>query len=178
MSTNRPSRRPLWWLSCLLVGGLLLACSSDDDDKADADPVGPGPSDNGDNPVGSLDTAVFAQINSAIEQAVGLLFLGGGTVPGDGGGQIVVDGSTFTFDQFSPDGTLELDGQLTMNLLAAPITVTGTIDFLGAGEDGDEGGQMIVDMTLDATTSPPTYGGTVTIGDEVLNVQDLLAASE
>ena len=48
----------------------------------------------------------------------------------------------------------------------------------GAGEEGGDAGQMVVDMTLDATTTPPTYGGTVTIGGEVYEVQDLLAASE
>ena len=34
----------------------------------------------------------------------------------------------------------------------------------GAGEEGGDAGQMVVDMTLDATTTTPTYGGTVTIG--------------
>jgi hypothetical protein len=64
-------------LCCFLA--FALACNDDDkgDSDADANPVGPG-TDGEEN----TDAAVFAEIGAAFEQAVGLLFVGGGAVPG------------------------------------------------------------------------------------------------
>ena len=38
-------------------------------------------------------------------------------------------------------------------------------------QDGVEG-PIIVDMTVDASTDPPTYGGTITVNGEVIHVSE------
>lgn len=160
--TRRSSQRTSIWFS-LLVTALFLACSGDDD-KGDENVMGPD-----DGEVVALDTAVLAELNAAVEQAIGLLFLGGGTVPGAGGGQIVVEGGSFRFEQYSPDGEFFLDGTLVMNLLATPVTVKGDMTF----RDGETEGPVMVDMTIDASTDPITYGGTIVLDGEVIDLATL-----
>ncbi len=139
---------------------LLLSCNSDDD-AAEENVIGP------DSSAGvSLDDDVLEEMYAAVEQAIGLLVVGGGTVDGAGGGQIVVAGSTFRFAEYSPDGLFLLDGELTMNLLASPITVQGEMTF----RDPQRQGPIVVDMTIDIGTDPITYGGTVTVAGEVIDV--------
>jgi hypothetical protein len=117
-----------------------------------------------------LDPAVpWEFIIVSVERAIGLLFIGGGTAPGVGGGQIVVSGSTFVFEQYSPDGVFFLDGQLTMDLLASPITVKGSPSF--RNEQGEA--PIVVDMTIDASTDPITYGGTITFDGVAIDLATL-----
>jgi len=99
--TRISSQRISIWLP-LLAAGLFLACSGDDD-KGDDNVMGP---ENDEGVV--LDSAVLAQLNAGVEQAVGLLYLGGGNVAGAGGGQIVVEGASFRFEEYSPDGNFFL----------------------------------------------------------------------
>ena len=156
-------RAPVWLLA---LAALCYACS--DDNGKDEDTVtGPDLGDVGGEV--SLDAAVIAEMNAAVEKAIGLLFVGGGTVPGAGGGQIVVAGSTFAFEEYSPDGVFFLDGQLTMDLLAAPITVKGNLAFRGAAGEGP----IVVDMTIDASTDPVTYGGTVIVNGAPIDLTGL-----
>jgi len=68
------SRRASAWLVAVALAGLLCSCKSDDDGGED-NVIGP-ESQN----VTSLDDAVLAEMSAAIEQAIGLLFVGGGTV--------------------------------------------------------------------------------------------------
>lgn len=159
-------RFPATWhtLSCLLIVVMLAAACNDDDDGPSETVTGPD--------LGTelpLDAAVLAELNSAVEKAIGLLFVGGGTVPGADSGQITVTGSTFVFEQYSPDGVFVLDGQLVMDLLVAPITVKGDMSFV----NGELEGPIVVDMTLDASTDPVTYGGTVTVAGEVIDVSTI-----
>ena len=154
-------RTPVW---ILVLATLLFACNDSDDGAADDSVTGP---DLGD--AVSLDAAVVAEMNTAVEKAIGLLFVGGGTVEGAGGGQIVVTGSTFRFEQYSPDAVFFLDGQQTMDLLVSPITVKGDLAF----RDAAGAGPIVVDMTIDASTDPVTYGGTIAINGVVINVADL-----
>ncbi len=154
-------RSPVWVLA---LATLFFACNDSDDGAADDSVTGP---DLGDEV--SLDAAVVAEMNSAVEKAIALLFVGGGTVEGAGGGQIVVTGSTFRFEQYSPDAVFFLDGQLTMDLLASPITVKGDLAF----RDAESEGPIVVDMTIDASTDPVTYGGTIVINGVMIDVADL-----
>ena len=74
------SRRASAWLVAVALAGLLYSCKSDDGGEDNV--IGP-ESQN----VTSLDDAVLAEMSAAIEQAIGLLFVGGDTVAGGGGGQ-------------------------------------------------------------------------------------------
>jgi hypothetical protein len=154
------SRRASGWLVAVALAGLLCSCKSDDDGGED-NVIGP-ESQN----VTSLDDAVLAEMSAAIEQAIGLLFVGGGTVAGGGGGQIVVEGNIFRFEEYSSDGLFYVDGELVMDLLASPITVKGDLAF----RDGEREGPIVVDVTIDLSTSPVSYGGTITVDREAIDV--------
>ncbi len=75
------SRRASAWLVAVALAGLLCSYKSDDDGGED-NVIGPESRN-----VTSLDDAVLAERSAAIEQAIGLLFVGGDTVAGGGGGQ-------------------------------------------------------------------------------------------
>lgn len=81
----------------------------------------------------------------------------------------VVEGNIFRFEEYSPDGLFFVDGELTMDLLASPITVKGDLAF----RDGEREGPIVVDVTVDLSTSPVSYGGTITVDGEAIDVASL-----
>ena len=81
----------------------------------------------------------------------------------------VVEGNIFRFEEYSPDGLFFVDGELTMDLLASPITVKGDLSF----RDGERAGPIVVDVTIDLSTSPVSYGGTITVDGEAIDVASL-----
>ncbi|MEE2831922.1 MAG: hypothetical protein VYD18_06140 [Candidatus Latescibacterota bacterium] len=56
-----------------------------------------------------------------------------------------------------------------MDLLASPITVKGDLAF----RDGEREGPIVVDVTIDLSTSPVSYGGTITVDGEAIDVASL-----
>jgi hypothetical protein len=142
------SRRASAWLVTVALPGLLCSCKSDDDGGED-NVIGP-ESQN----VTSLDDAVLAEMSAAIGQAIG---------------QIVVEGNISRFEEYSPDGLFFVDGELTMDLLASPITVKGDLAF----RDGEREGPIVVGVTIDLSTSPVSYGGTITVDGEAIDVASL-----
>jgi acetylornithine deacetylase/succinyl-diaminopimelate desuccinylase-like protein len=107
-------------------------------------------------------------MEQALTKSVALIFTGGGAVQGAGGGQVLVEGTSFIFQDYSPDGELIIGGQLDMELLASPVTLKGTIQLSGSMEF-----EVVVDMTIDVTQDPFTYGGTLTVDEEVFDVTEL-----
>ncbi|MBT3343641.1 MAG: hypothetical protein HN712_30055 [Gemmatimonadetes bacterium] len=149
------SRTLMFCLACA-VG---LAGCGDDDSKEDETPTGPDLSAN---------QELLVEMQNALEKAVALIFTGGGSVPGAGGGQVVVEGTSFIFQEYSPDGELMIDGQLDLNILASPVTLKGTIELTGSMEY-----PVIVDMTIDVRQEPFLYGGTLTVDGEIYDVAEL-----
>ena len=111
---------------------------------------------------------LLAEMEVALGKSVALIFTGGGSVPGPGGGQVLVEGTSFIFQQYSPDGELVIDGQLDLNVLASPVTLKGTIQLAGSMEL-----EALVDMTINILDEPMTYGGTLTVDGEVFDVAEL-----
>ena len=56
-----------------------------------------------------------------------------------------------------------------MGLLASPITVKGDLAF----RDGKREGPIVVDVTIDLSTSSVSYGGTITVDWEAIDVASL-----
>ena len=56
-----------------------------------------------------------------------------------------------------------------MDLLASPITVKGNLAF----RDGEREGPIVVDVTVGLSTSPVSYGGTITVDGEAIDVASL-----
>ena len=79
-----------------------------------------------------------------------------------------------TLVNFSPDGTLYMDGELTLNLLASPMTITG--DLVANGVAGQEDSvNVLIDATVDTSTDPLTYGGSLVVGEQEYDVGELAA---
>ena len=111
---------------------------------------------------------LLAEMEVALEKSVALIFTGGGRVPGSGGGQVLVEGTSFIFQQYSPDGELVIDGQLDLNVLASPVTLKGTIQLAGSMEF-----EVLVDMTINILDEPISYGGTLIVDGEVFDVAEI-----
>lgn len=166
-------RRTTWRLAAILPLAMLwLACGGDDAD-------GPTEPENGMTAeeeaaqAQAQARALFTGLEPVVAQALELMLTGGGAIEGQQG-TLTVAGSTMTLDSFSVDGQLVLDGELVLDLLVQPMTLKG--DLEASGLEGREGTVDVkVDITIDPTTDPREYGGTVTIGEDVYDLTELFA---
>ena len=166
--------RILCWSS--LVALLMTACGDNTNDKPNGPTVVSGETSedsmSGENTEEGV--ALFAALNSAMGDALVLIVSGGGTIDGEGGGTLTVTGNKMTLVNFSPDGILYMDGELTLNLLASPMTITG--DLVANGVAGQEGPvNVLIDATVDTSTDPLTYGGSLAVGEQEYDVGELAA---
>jgi len=115
--------------------------------------------------------ALFSELNKSLEQVLVLMFSGGGRLEGVQG-QLVVTADKLTFEGYSSDGELVMNGELTISLTVPP-GITGRVDFSGPSE-----GWAIVAITIDASTEPVSLAGTITIGEDVYDVAELAAEAE
>ena len=163
-------------LIALLVAG--MAAAGCNDDEPPTTPTGPqdneqpGPGDNGGGMTAEDERAAafFAELSQTMTGVVGLLLIGGGELDGAGGGQVVVDGTTLSFEDYSPDGETTMNGVIEIAVEEGQWNITGSL-VLSGGSEGD----VVVNMTLDPLTSPPAPEGTVTIDGTEYDVAALAA---
>ena len=142
--------------------GLLVACG--DDDK---DPAGPN-GDGADNELSDEEqaVAVFVDLQESLAPIASLLITGG-TAQGEQGTATVADG-TLSFEDYSPDGELIVNGDLAISPAGLTgLSLTGTLDLTGSYE-----GEVGVDLTI-GIGDPPTYAGTVTVGGTAYDAEVL-----
>ena len=159
MDTRLIKTLPVIFLSL----GLLVGCGDDDDDKA---PTG----QNGEAVDAQLSdeeqaAAVFEDLQESLAPIAALL-LTGGTAQGEQG-TATVAGPTLTFEEYSHDGALIVNGELAMALGLTSLSLKGTLDLSGSYE-----GEVEVNLTVGAS-DPPTYAGTVTVGGTAYDVEAL-----
>ncbi|MBI92600.1 MAG: hypothetical protein CME05_05230 [Gemmatimonadaceae bacterium] len=142
---------------CLAV--VIIGCGDDAKKEEEPAPTAPDLTAN---------AVLLEEMEQALANSVALIFTGGGSVQGAGGGQVLVEVTSFIFQDYSPDGELIIGGQLDMELLASPVTLKGTIQLSGSMDF-----EVVVDMTIDVTQDPFTYGGTLTVDEEVFDVTEL-----
>ena len=161
---------PRTWTPTLLVPLTLLFLGCGDDEAPTAPE--PAPPDAAEAARAQAQ-ALFTSLEPVVGKALELMLTGGGTLEGEQG-TLTVAGSTMTLESFSADGQLVLDGELVLDLLAQPVTLKG--DLEASGLEGREGSVPVkVDVTIDTSTDPRTYGGTVTIGEDVYDLEELFA---
>lgn len=161
---------PHTWTPTLLMPLtlLLLACGGD---EAPTEPE-PSPPE-AEEAARAQAQALFTSLEPVVARALELMLTGGGTMEGEQG-TLTVAGSTMTLESFSADGQLVLDGELVLDLLAQPLTLRG--DLQASGLESREGPVPVkVDVTIDISTDPRTYGGTVTVGEYVHDLDELFA---
>ena len=161
-------RRHTWMLIGILP--LFLACGDDEE----TGPTEPDTTEEDRAAAQAQATELFGKLQPVMQEAFLKLALGGGTIEGEAGGTITVADNKMTLEEFSQDGQLVLDGELTFDGEAEPPTLKG--DMVGSGEAYETPVNITVDMTVDLTADPP-YGGTVTVGGVEYDVAALLAAA-
>ena len=164
MTIERAYRRILP-LMCL-AGLAVIGCDDDDDD---GNGLGPAPADV------QQEAVAIVGVMRAAEDLVDLsaLLAGDQIIPGVQG-QLVIGLTTWSFEEYSPDGALVIDGVLTVNPTSTPMAVAGALEMTGSQE-----GTAEVDMTIDVDDPDNwVWGGTVTYKGYPLPVADLVAAAE
>ena len=148
----------------LWCAGLAMIGCGGDDGESGVDPES----------VDREDVVEIAQVLRASSGELDLvkLLTGGGEQIVEGeGGRVVMTLTKWTFEQYSPNGQLVVDGELVLNVLAQPITLKGVIQISGSQE-----GTAEFDMTVDLTDpEEPVFGGTVTYNQVPFQVAELLA---
>ena len=147
-------------ITSMLVSCFFVACGGDE--SGDPSPLGPSETAEGpavgteESAIDPIALAVFEDLGTTMSQAVGIMLSGGGALEGELG-TLAVEGTVITLSGYSPDGQLILDGELTLDIFANPITVKGAVTLSGSSS-----GEVVVDMTV-ASGESPAYGGSVTV---------------
>ena len=160
-------RRHTWMLIGIL--SLFLACGDDEE----TGPTEPDTTEEDQAAAQARATELFGKLVPVMQEAFVKLAVGGGTIEGETGGTITIADNVMTLEDFTQDGQLVLNGELTFDGAAQPPTLKG--DLVGSGEAYEAPVDINVDMTVDLTADPP-YGGSVTVGGVEYDVGALLAA--
>lgn len=169
MRLQMAGRRLTWTPTLLMPLILLLPACGGDDAPTEPEPAPPDAAE----AARAQAQGLFTSLEPVVTKALELMLTGGGTIEGEQG-TLAVAGGTMTLESFSADGQLVLDGELVLDLLAQPVTLKG--DLQASGLEGQEGPVPVkVDITIDISTDPRTYGGSVTIGEDVYDLEELFA---
>jgi hypothetical protein len=88
-------------------------------------------------------------------------------------GQVVITLTMWSFEDYSPDGVIVVNGELAIGVLTAPLTIQDELQISGAQEALVE-----VDMTLDLSDAEdPQLGGKIIYNGVRFDVEDLLTVA-
>ena len=111
--------------------------------------------------VSSFQTAFFASLLADTTSVPGVT------------GSVEIQGNNWTLQDFSPEGTLVLNGNLLVGKEQFPtIPVSGTIEVTGAQES-----TMILDMVVGVDGTDLSVTGMLTIDDVEFNIAELVDAA-
>ena len=153
----------------ILCSALVLAACGDDDEPA---PVEPEP-----EPVAEITPEIIGLYGAVVGTFTNIFFAalvpGTTSVEGEGGGSVEISGSDWTFQDFSPDGALIVNGAINVGIDQTPIPLTGTVNLSGSQE-----AELVLDMQLSVDADGLSAVGTVTIDGAEFDVAELSAAAE
>ena len=125
-------------MAILLVVALGVPACNDDTSSSPTGPVDDEQPVVGDDvePANSEDdaTVFFGELNQAMSDVIPLLLFGGGELQGSGGGRVVVEGTTMTFEEYFPDGQTAMTGVIVIEILETHWTIDGTLTRSGSNE--------------------------------------------
>ena len=110
--------------------------------------------------VSSLQTIFFA-----------VLIPGTTSVPGEGGGSVEIAGNDWTFQDYSPDGALIINGTLNVGIDQTPIPLTGEVTLSGSQE-----AELVLNMEFSVGADGLSATGTITIDGAEFDVAEFSAA--
>jgi hypothetical protein len=95
------------------------------------------------------------------------------TLDGAGGGTLTISGNEWVLTDYSPDGTLVLNGVLNVGEDQLPmVPITGTLAVSGATDT-----TVSLDLLVDLSGAEPSATGTLTVGVPY-DISDIIAAAE
>ena len=158
----------------VLSSALVLAACGDDDEST---PVEPEP-----EPVAEITPEIVSLYGTLVSSFQNIFLAAlvappGETVsiPGQSGVVEVTD-NDWVIKDFSPDGELVLNGNLTVDkakvLEDMPVPVTGTVAFSGAQE-----GELTLDMMVAVEGAELSATGTITINGTEFDIPEVSAAA-
>ena len=148
---------------------VLAACGGDDDEAAPVEPEQPAAAELTPEIIGLYGAVVgtFQNIFFAV------LIPGTTTVEGEGGGTVEIAGNDWTFEDYSPDGALIVNGAINVGMDQTPIPLTGTVSLSGSQE-----AELVLDMQLSVDADGLSATGTITIDGAEFDVEEVSAAAE
>ena len=148
--------------------GLLPVCSDDEESTPVEPELEP------ETITGEITPEIVALYGTLVSSFQNIFFAalipGTTSVPGEGG-SVEIAGNDWTFQDYSPDGALIINGTLNVGIDQTPIPWTGTVTFSGSQE-----AELVIDMELSVGTDGLSATGTITIDGAEFDVAELSAA--
>ncbi len=159
-------------LGMLICGVAFFGCLGGDDDET---PTGAGTEGDGEEAPEELTAFTGALVGDLISAFSAIILSGGDVTLTDstGGGTLEIVGETWSFENYSPDGQVFIDGALTVIATQMPIPISGELTLTGAIE-----GEAIVDMevSMQIGQDPPYVpAGTITFNGVTYDVTEMMA---
>ena len=129
-------------LTLMLIVGLWISGCSDEDDSST------GPSE---DEAARLASALSVTIQRGIVAAQA----GEGTVQGSSG-ELRVEGMSWRFNRYSPEGEVFIDGELTVDAAVLPMIVRGELSL-----SGSLSGSLILDLSYNLTNG--VFSGAISV---------------
>ena len=82
-------------------------------------------------------------------------------------------GNDWTFQGYSPDGALVINGTLNVGIDQTPIPLTGTVILSGSQE-----AELVLDMLITVEADGLSVTGTMTIDGAEFDIAEILEAAE
>ena len=118
---------------------------------------------------------LYGTLVSSFTSVFFAVLVGQTSVEGEGGGSVEIAGPEWTFQVYSPDGALIINGTLNVGLDQDPIPLTGTVALAGSQEA--ELVLLVLDMELTVGADGLSATGTITINGAEFDVAELSAAA-
>ena len=114
------------------------------------------------------DTLIFNFQNIFFSVLVGTT-----SVPGEGGGSVEIAGNDWTFQDYSPDGALVINGILNVGIDQTPILLTGTVTLSGAQE-----AELVLNLLITVGADGLSFTETMTIDGAGFDITEIIEAAE
>ena len=119
-------------------------------------------------------TALYGTLISSFQNIFfAALIPGTRPVPGEGGGSVEIVGNDWTFQDYSPDGALVINGTLNVGIDQTPIPLTGTVTL-----SGSQKAELMLDMLIAVEADGLSVTGTITIDGAEFDVAEIIEAAE
>ena len=125
--------------------------------------------------VPSFEQGFFVTLNPAERPPGDVL----GWIGGPGGGAVEITSNNWTFQDYSPDGELRINGTLSVGIdwMSMSTPLTGTVALTPSGSNPVKPVELIFNMVISFEDEGFSFSGTLTINGAEFDVAELSAAA-